>query len=155
MCAKTVKEECEEELFWTKGKEPQRKLLDGVFNEPQDVLHRAELSEQQEPEPPNCKEENEPEPLHIKEEELETDITKLPLTGIFLKREDEEDDGQSEVMGGAEPPSSSSSQHATTEGVGDHSEGSQVDSRLAPLSDSDDISSPSPETDDGCSKGHH
>lgn len=44
MCAKAVKEESVEELCWAKEEpEPQRQLLAGFFNKPQNVLHRAGL----------------------------------------------------------------------------------------------------------------
>ncbi|XP_061620813.1 zinc finger protein 572-like isoform X2 [Phyllopteryx taeniolatus] len=61
-----------------------------------------------------------PEDPHFKEEEHEAHITKFPLTGV-MKGE---------------------------EGDGDHRGGSQADGLLAPLSDCDDTTSHSPDTDD-------
>ncbi|XP_054629792.1 oocyte zinc finger protein XlCOF6-like [Dunckerocampus dactyliophorus] len=108
-------------------------------------------------------------PPHVKEEEgelwttqnaarllgpEEADLTKLPLTVVSVKTEDHEDKSPecsllhhspSEENRGAEPPSSSSPQHMTTEADGDHCGGSQADNLLAPLSDSDDTTSHSPE----------
>ncbi|XP_061525942.1 glutamic acid-rich protein-like isoform X2 [Phycodurus eques] len=133
MCARTA--EYEEELWGPKEeKEPQRQLLDAVFNlQPRIVLHRADVSENLHPErqqsvSPHIKEEEEDEEvqhikeeeeefLHIKEEEPE-DIIKGPSTGVPLKSEDE---GRSEERRGAEPPNSNSSSD------GDHCGGSQTD----------------------------
>ncbi|XP_061619442.1 zinc finger and SCAN domain-containing protein 31-like isoform X4 [Phyllopteryx taeniolatus] len=161
MCARRTAES-EEELWGPKEeKEPQRQLLDAVFNlQPHTVHRRADLAEDlrtewQEPEPPRIKEEvkdeevhhikEEEEPISIKKEEKELhhhirqekeeDITKFPLTGVPLKSEDE---GQSVASRGVEPPSSSSSQHMTTEADGDHCGGSQAD---GPLSDFDVMTS--------------
>ncbi|XP_061748690.1 FK506-binding protein 5-like isoform X2 [Nerophis ophidion] len=117
---------------------------------------------------PHIKEEEE-DPLtpHIKEEEEElsigqegehlegleeVDVTKMPVTGVPVKSEDDEVKGESEERGGGEPPSSSSTQHMTTEADGDHCGGSQADKLLAPLSDSEDTTSHSPDTDDEDSK---
>ncbi|XP_061525943.1 uncharacterized protein LOC133398373 isoform X3 [Phycodurus eques] len=140
MCARTA--EYEEELWGPKEeKEPQRQLLDAVFNlQPRIVLHRADVSENLHPErqqsvSPHIKEEEEDEEvqhikeeeeefLHIKEEEPE-DIIKGPSTGVPLKSEDE---GRSEERRGAEPPNSNSSSD------GDHCGGSQTDVSKSPVS---------------------
>ncbi|XP_061620706.1 zinc finger and SCAN domain-containing protein 21-like [Phyllopteryx taeniolatus] len=109
---------------------------------------RSDVSENLHPErqqsvSPHNKEGDE-EFLHVTDEEQE-EIIKVPSTGVPLKSEDE---GQSEERRWAEPPSSSSSQHMTTEGDGDLCGGSQADGLLAPLSDSDDMTSHSPHTKD-------
>ncbi|XP_054631024.1 zinc finger protein OZF-like [Dunckerocampus dactyliophorus] len=107
-------------------------------------------------------------PAHMKEEEEElwishegarllgseeADLTKLPLTVFSVKAEDHEDKPPeslhwlcpSEENRGAELQSRSS-QHI--EADGDHCGGSQADKLLAPLSDSDDTTSHSPEDED-------
>ncbi|XP_061747460.1 zinc finger protein 614-like [Nerophis ophidion] len=99
---------------------------------------------------------------HIKDEAMEHNISQegdhlegleeFPLTAVPVKSEDDEVTGESEERGGAEPPSSSSTQHMTTEADGDHCGGSQADKLLAPLSDSEDTTSHSPDTDDEDSK---
>ncbi|XP_061889283.1 zinc finger protein 771-like isoform X4 [Entelurus aequoreus] len=99
---------------------------------------------------------------HIKEEEEEHSISQggdhieglvdIPVTGVPVKSEDGEVKGESEEKREAEPPSSSSTQHMTTEGDGDHCGGSQADKMLAPLSDSEDTTSHSPDIDDEHSK---
>ncbi|XP_072772739.1 uncharacterized protein [Nerophis lumbriciformis] len=127
------------------------------------------------PQPPHIKEEEEvpqlqhikeetedPQPPHIKEEEEEHSISQegdhleglveFPVTGVPVKSEDDEVKGESEEKREAEPPSSSSTQHMTTEADGDHCGGSQADKILAPLSDSEDTTSHSPDTDDEHSK---
>nr|XP_057938329.1 oocyte zinc finger protein XlCOF8.4-like [Doryrhamphus excisus] len=110
----------------------------------------------------------EPQPTHMKEEEEELSVTQLlgskeadlnmlPLTGVSVKTDDHEDKppessqlhhSPSEEMREAEPSCSSSLQHMTTEADGDHCGGSQADNLLAPLSDSDDTTSHSPEDED-------
>ncbi|XP_054644026.1 oocyte zinc finger protein XlCOF22-like [Dunckerocampus dactyliophorus] len=125
--------------------------------------------EEVEPEPTHIKDEEEEAQLPcVKKEEDELLITqegehlvgskeagfvRLPLTGVSVKTEDHEDKPQlhhspSEEKREAEPSSSSSTQHMTTEADGDHRGGSQADNLLAPLSDSDDITSHSPEDED-------
>ncbi|XP_061746727.1 oocyte zinc finger protein XlCOF22-like isoform X4 [Nerophis ophidion] len=99
---------------------------------------------------------------HIKEEAMEhlirqegdhlEGLVEFPVTGVPVKSEDYEVQGESEERGGGEPPSSSSTQHMTTEADGDHCGGSQADKLLAPLSDSEDTTSHSPDTDDEDSK---
>nr|XP_061781232.1 oocyte zinc finger protein XlCOF22-like isoform X5 [Nerophis lumbriciformis] len=99
---------------------------------------------------------------HIKEEEEEHSVSQegdhieglveFPVTGVPVKSEDDEVKGESEEKREAEPPSSSSTQHMTTEADGDHCGGSQADKILAPLSDSEDTTSHSPDTDDEHSK---
>ncbi|XP_061890082.1 zinc finger protein 37-like [Entelurus aequoreus] len=107
-------------------------------------------------------EEGEPHSPHIKEEEEEHSISQegehlewleeFPVIGVIVKSEGDEVKGESEEKREAEPPSSSSTQHMTTEADGDHCGGSQADKLLAPLSDSDDITSHSSDTDDEDSK---
>nr|XP_057937849.1 zinc finger protein 3 homolog [Doryrhamphus excisus] len=133
--------------------------------------------EEEEPEPAHIKEEEDPQPLCVKDEEVElsitqegehllgpeeADLTRLPLTGVSVKTEDHEDKppessqlhhSPSEEMREAEPSCSSSPQHMTTEADGDHCGGSRADNLLAPLSDSDDATSRSPEDEDGDSEG--
>ncbi|XP_061747160.1 zinc finger protein 773-like isoform X2 [Nerophis ophidion] len=99
---------------------------------------------------------------HIKGEEEEHSIgqegeclewlDEFPEIGVPVKSEGDEVKGESEERGGGEPPSSSSTQHMTTEADGDHCGGSQADKLLAPLSDSEDTTSHSPDTDDEDSK---
>ncbi|XP_054627907.1 zinc finger protein 394-like isoform X2 [Dunckerocampus dactyliophorus] len=171
--------EYEEELSRTKeDNERQRQLLDAIFKKHQVVLHRADISEEdllpeqqewssrverEEPQPYHIKdEEEEPEPPHVKEEEEDHSISQegehlegleeFPFIGVPVKSEDDEDKGESEEKREVEPPSSSSTQHMTTEADGDHCGGSQADNLLAPLSDSDDTTSHSPDTDDEDSK---
>ncbi|XP_061746154.1 zinc finger protein 514-like [Nerophis ophidion] len=108
------------------------------------------------------KEEEAPQTLNIKEEEVEHSISQegehiegleeFPVTGVPVKSEDDEVKGESEEKREAEPPSSSSTQHMTTEADGDLCGGSQADKLLAPLSDSEDTTSHSPDTDDEDSK---
>ncbi|XP_061890244.1 zinc finger protein 180-like [Entelurus aequoreus] len=108
------------------------------------------------------REENNPLTSHFKEEEEEHSISQegehlewleeFPVTGVPVKSEDDEVKGESEEKREAEPPSSSSTQHMTTEADGDHCGGSQADKLLAPLSDSEDTTSHSPDTDDEDSK---
>ncbi|XP_061770624.1 sarcoplasmic reticulum histidine-rich calcium-binding protein-like isoform X2 [Nerophis ophidion] len=105
---------------------------------------------------PHIKEEEEEHSISQQGEHLEgleeVDVTKMPVTGVPVKSEDDEVKGESEERGGGEPPSSSSTQHMTTEADGDHCGGSQADKLLAPLSDSEDTTSHSPDTDDEDSK---
>ncbi|XP_061612676.1 involucrin-like isoform X2 [Phyllopteryx taeniolatus] len=117
-----------------------------IKEEEEDYAH---IKEEEEDEEVNHIKEEEGGSLHIKEEEQE-EIIKVPLTGVPLKSEDE---GQSEDNRGAAPPCSSSSQHMTREGDEDHCGGSQADGLLAPLSDSDDMTSHSPHTDEEESEG--
>ncbi|XP_077354692.1 uncharacterized protein LOC144002887 isoform X5 [Festucalex cinctus] len=151
MCSrKTVK--YEEELRGTEEEiERERQMLDDVCKRPPVMLPGADVIEKHLG--PDIKEESsssssalhvkqESQQPHIKEEE---DFTEYPVTGVHLKTED---DGQCDENKGAEPPSSSSSRRVKTEGGGEHCDGSQADSLLAPLSDSDDIASDSPDTDD-------
>ncbi|XP_061663706.1 ciliogenesis-associated TTC17-interacting protein-like isoform X3 [Syngnathoides biaculeatus] len=122
MCARRTGEYKEEVRGPKKEEEPQRQLLDAVFNlQPQIVLRKAEISENLHPERQqsvtcHIKEEKEGEEvqrikeeeedfLHMKEEE-EEEMIHLPYTGVHLKNEDE---GQSEDRRGAEPPSRNSS----------------------------------------------
>nr|XP_057937928.1 major centromere autoantigen B-like isoform X2 [Doryrhamphus excisus] len=118
--------------------------------------------EEEEPQPPYVKEEEEELWITQEGEHLlgpeEADLTRLPLTGVSVKTDDHEDKppessqlhhSPSEEMREAEPSCSSSLQHMTTEADGDHCGGSQADNLLAPLSDSDDTTSHSPEDEDG------
>ncbi|XP_061748897.1 zinc finger and SCAN domain-containing protein 2-like [Nerophis ophidion] len=130
--------EYEEELSRRKEEnERQRQLLDALFNKHQQTV--CNEMEQEETEPP-C----------IKEEDEEADISELPGTAVPVKSDDDEVKGESVERREAEPPSSSSRQHMTKEGDGDHCGGSQAD--LAPLSDSEQTTTPSPDTDDEVSK---
>ncbi|XP_061784386.1 uncharacterized protein [Nerophis lumbriciformis] len=130
-------------------------------------LQGGSFTLKQESPQPSCikEEEEEPQPTFVKEEEEEcwttqggdcllgqeeADLTKFPLTVVSVKTEEHEEKppessqlhhSPGEENRRAEPPSSSSTQHMTTEADGDHSEGSQADNLLAPLSDSDDTSS--------------
>ncbi|XP_057704367.1 gastrula zinc finger protein XlCGF7.1-like [Corythoichthys intestinalis] len=81
---------------------------------------------------PYIKQEAEPETPYIKEEEQEEEI--FPVT-VNVKRE--EDEGPSEASGAAKQSSIGSFQHLTTKGEGE----SQPDGLLAPLLDSDDVTS--------------
>ncbi|XP_054642153.1 zinc finger protein 37-like [Dunckerocampus dactyliophorus] len=167
----------EEELSPTREEnERLRQQLEDVCKT-QVVLHVEDIQqlEQGEPQPPDIKEEEEePEagyikaeeeeqqPPYVKEEELlitqkgEDPLARLLLTGVSVKTEAHEDKplessqlhhSPSEEKREAEPSSSSSTQHMTTEADGDHCGGSQADNLLAPLSDSDDITSHSAEED--------
>ncbi|XP_054642503.1 myb-like protein X isoform X5 [Dunckerocampus dactyliophorus] len=152
------------------GEEPQPPCIKEEEEEPQIPCVKVEEEELQ---PTHIKEEEEePQPTYVKEEEEELSITqegehllgpeeadhgRLPLTGVSVKTEDPEDKppessqlhhSPSEEMREAEPSCSSSLQHMTTEADGDHCGGSQTDNLLAPLSDSDDTTSHSPEGED-------
>ncbi|XP_061526067.1 zinc finger protein 771-like isoform X1 [Phycodurus eques] len=112
MCAKLVKEGCDEEL-------------DAVFKKSQNVLHNAGLFisdrriytlidstkylhpeqqewsfgvEQQGPGPPHNDVEDAPETLAIKQEEQETDIAKFPLIVVIVKSEDDDKGDVSEEL---------------------------------------------------------
>ncbi|XP_061750024.1 zinc finger protein 37 homolog isoform X20 [Nerophis ophidion] len=117
----------------------------------------AHIKEEEEDSQRPCIEEGEePQPCHFKEEEEEHSISQegdyleglreFPLT-VVVKSEDDEVKSESEERREAEPPSSSSTQNMTTEADGDHCGGSQADKLLAPLSDSEDTTSHSPDTD--------
>nr|XP_057937977.1 oocyte zinc finger protein XlCOF7.1-like [Doryrhamphus excisus] len=150
--------------------EPHTPLIKDEELEPQTPYVKEE---EEEPQAPYIKEEEEePQPPCVKEEEEEVwitqegehllgpeeaDLTRLPLTGVSVKTDDHEDKppessqlhhSPSEEMREAEPSCSSSLQHMTTEADGDHCGGSQADNLLAPLSDSDDTTSHSPEDED-------
>ncbi|XP_054628147.1 zinc finger and SCAN domain-containing protein 2-like isoform X2 [Dunckerocampus dactyliophorus] len=130
-------------------------------HQPQGVISTLK---QEDPQPPHVKEEEEPQSPNVKEEEEElwiaqegerllrkeeADLTKLPLTGVSGKCEDSQlHHSPSEENRGAEPPSGSSQQHMLTEADGDHRGGSRAVQLLAPLSDSDDTTSHSPEDED-------
>ncbi|XP_077419511.1 uncharacterized protein LOC144050265 [Vanacampus margaritifer] len=144
------------ELCGTKEEnERQRQLVDAIFR-PQVVYHAADVSEdlhseQQEPDHHYIKKEEEPDPphvqgeaffmkekeaqdtTHIKEEEQEADITNFPLTVIVKSEDDEEED----------------------EGDGERCGGSQSDRVLAQLTDSDDITSHAPDTDNDDDDDEH
>ncbi|XP_061669662.1 uncharacterized protein LOC133497631 isoform X2 [Syngnathoides biaculeatus] len=130
MSASVAKEECEGGRLRTKKeKERQRRLLDAGFQKPTDVLRGADVGEdhprpeRRQPPSPNVKgEAEERAPPRVKEEEQEADVSAFPLTRVNVKSE--EDDG--EGRRGA----------------------SRDDSLLPPLSDSDDLTSHSSETDD-------
>ncbi|XP_061663269.1 uncharacterized protein LOC133493644 isoform X2 [Syngnathoides biaculeatus] len=134
MCAR-MKGEYKEEVCGPKKKEePQRQLLDTLFNlQPRIVLRRANISENLHPEWQqsvcrHIKEEEEAkeiqiikheeeEILHLKEEKKE-ELIQLPSTGVHFKQED---GGQREERQGAEHPTRNSSSD------GDHCEESQTD----------------------------
>ncbi|XP_057709153.1 zinc finger protein 40-like isoform X2 [Corythoichthys intestinalis] len=84
----------------------------------------------QEPEMPDIKQ-AEPETFRIKEEEQEDEITNFPMNVSVKSEEDDIENGA------AKPSSDSSFHYLTTKGEGQ----SQPDGLLAPLSDSDDITS--------------
>ncbi|XP_061669528.1 zinc finger protein 391-like isoform X2 [Syngnathoides biaculeatus] len=124
-----------------------------------DVSETFLHSQQLKPEPLHVEEEEEEEdeePPQIKEEEEEDDITKFPFTVVVMKCEDEEDQGQrsqlpssqSEKNRGMGLPSSISSQHRTTEDDAGQRGRSQADGLLAPLSNSDEVTSHSSDADD-------
>ncbi|XP_061669540.1 gastrula zinc finger protein XlCGF57.1-like [Syngnathoides biaculeatus] len=146
MCAKRAKEEeHEKELCGAKEeKERRRQSVGEVFKPPPVADVREGLGPEQQ----------EAERTHIKEEKEQTEITKFPLMSVVVKSEDDEDQGQRSQLHSSqscqrwsEPPDNSPSPNVT-EVDGDHSGGSQSDSFLAPLSDSDDITSHSPDTDE-------
>nr|XP_057944510.1 zinc finger protein OZF-like [Doryrhamphus excisus] len=135
--------EYEEELCRTKEEnERQRQLLDAVFK-PQIGSRRADVNEGALP--PEQQEwssrvvQEEPQPPHIKEEvwlQGEVDASKFPVTCVIVKSEDDaEDEAQWSRSDGSEEKRSSDG-----------------GSLLAPLSNSDDTTSHSPETDDEDSK---
>ncbi|XP_057699881.1 gastrula zinc finger protein XlCGF57.1-like isoform X1 [Corythoichthys intestinalis] len=86
------------------------------------------------------KQEAEPVTPHIKEEKQEEKITKFKVT-VSVKSE--ENEGPSKESGAATPSSDSSLQHLTTIEEGR----SQPDGFIAPLSDSDDVTSHSSDPD--------
>ncbi|XP_061746849.1 zinc finger protein 135-like [Nerophis ophidion] len=172
----------EYEVELSRTKEENNQLLDALFTKHQVVLHKTDVEEEplpheqeEEPQFPNIHEEEEvphsqhikegmqePQPPYIKKETAKHSISQegehiegleeFPVTGVPVKSEDDEVKGESEDRGGGEPPSGSSTQHMTTEADGDHCGGSQAEKLLAPLSDSEDTTSHSPDTDDEDSK---
>ncbi|XP_061746412.1 zinc finger and SCAN domain-containing protein 2-like [Nerophis ophidion] len=151
--------EYEEELSRTKEEnQRQRHLLDAVFNKHPVGFHGADVSgghlpfEQQEWSA--RVEQKEPRPSHFKVEEEERNISQegehpegldaFPVIDVLVKSEDDEVKGEREL----EPPSSSSTQHMTAQAYGNHHGGSQAGNLLAPLSDSEDTMSPSPDTNE-------
>nr|XP_057920077.1 uncharacterized protein LOC131111342 [Doryrhamphus excisus] len=155
--------EYEEALSITKEEnEQQRQLLDALFKKSEVVLHRADVHEEHFP----CEqqewcsrvEHQEPQPLYVKKEEEDHSLSQdgehleglddFPVIWVPVKNEDDEDKSQSGEKTRAEPPSGSSTQHFTTEADGDRCGGSQADILLAPLSDSDDTTPRSPDTDE-------
>ncbi|XP_049573617.1 zinc finger protein OZF-like isoform X2 [Syngnathus scovelli] len=90
---------------------------------------------------------------HFKEEEQEGDVSEFPLTFVVVKIEGEdncesEENRRTEASSSSSGSSSSTPQHLTAEGDGGHCGGAPSHSPLAPLSDGDDITSHSSETDD-------
>ncbi|XP_054645765.1 zinc finger protein 774-like [Dunckerocampus dactyliophorus] len=157
----------EEELSRSKVEnDRQRELLDNVFK-PHAPLRKADVQQvsvESEEEVPSEQQEwsagveqEEPEPPHIKEEEdeqweqlqglQEAAITKFPLTGVPVKREDNEDKAQSSkhliCQRKENRRAENLNQHMTTEDDG----GPQADRNFAPLSDVDDMMSHSSESD--------
>ncbi|XP_061749195.1 uncharacterized protein LOC133547599 [Nerophis ophidion] len=137
-------------------KEEEYLLMPHFKKEEEDPLTPRFKEEEVDPLTPHIQEEEEEHSISQQREHLEgleeVDVTKMPVTGVPVKSEDDEVKGESEERGGGEPPSSSSTQHMTTEADGDHCGGSQADKLLAPLSDSEDTTSHSPDTDDEDSK---
>ncbi|XP_061775399.1 zinc finger protein 271-like [Nerophis ophidion] len=136
MC-ETTTAEYEEQLSRTKeDNELQRQLLD-PFLKKHPTLHGADVHEEYQQEWSSTVEQDEPKPRHIKEEEEEHSISQegeqlegleeFPLIGVIVKSEDKEAEG-------------------------DQCGASQADNRLVPLSDSDDTTSHSADTDDEDSK---
>ncbi|XP_061622814.1 uncharacterized protein LOC133474802 isoform X3 [Phyllopteryx taeniolatus] len=104
-----------------------REENEGQRRQLQEVCSKTRI-EDSEPRSPRINEQEvAPRSPQIKEEEDETDISRLPLNVVVVKTEDEDD----------ELPESS--QHHLRIPSGDHHGGPQPDTRLAPLSDSDDI----------------
>ncbi|XP_061738220.1 zinc finger protein 391-like isoform X1 [Nerophis ophidion] len=160
----------QKESFTLKQKEPQpRHLKEEEPQLPhikEDNSKQSPPLKGGEPKPHHVKkEELEPKPPYVKEEEEEVwisqeeecllgqvgaDLTKFPLTVVSVKTEEHEDKppecsqlhhSPSDENIEVEPSSSSSPKHMTTEADGDHCGGPQADKILAPLSDSDDITS--------------
>ncbi|XP_061669534.1 oocyte zinc finger protein XlCOF7.1-like [Syngnathoides biaculeatus] len=149
--ARTIAE-YEEKLCRTKEEnERQRQLLDALLKHHvafrnadtrEEDLHpehrrRSFTLEQQQPEPPNVKEEG---PLYVKEEKEQADVANLPLTDALASLENDD--------AGPEPPGGCSSRHGTTKGDADRRGRSQEDRLFAPLSESDNAASRSPDPDD-------
>ncbi|XP_072772206.1 uncharacterized protein [Nerophis lumbriciformis] len=150
------KEEEEDPLIPHFKKEEEDPLTPHFKKEAVDPLSPHIKEEKEDPLTPHIKEEEEEHSISQQGEHLEgleeVDVTKMPVTGVPVKSEGDEVKGESEEKREAEPPSSSSTQHMTTEADGDHCGGSQADKLLAPLSDSEDTTSHSPDTDDEDSK---
>ncbi|XP_019740136.1 zinc finger protein OZF-like [Hippocampus comes] len=132
MCAKRVKEEYEEEPCRPEEEiEPQRQR-DAGFSEPPDLLHTADVNEGElrleQQEWRSRVELREPQPPQVKVEKEESDITELPSTCVIVKIEDEDGKERDEDQCGVSPG----------------------DSLFAPLSDSDDTTSHSSDTDVTC-----
>ncbi|XP_057705030.1 zinc finger protein 37-like isoform X4 [Corythoichthys intestinalis] len=107
-----------------------------------DVLHSEKddsphIHQEEESETPYIKQEAEPETPYIKEEQ-EDKLSKFP---IIVSIKSEKDEVPSKESGAANPLKDSSFQHQTTKGEGL----SQPDDRSALLSDSDDVTSHSPD----------
>ncbi|XP_057696791.1 uncharacterized protein LOC130918769 isoform X3 [Corythoichthys intestinalis] len=102
--------------------------VEDLHHEKHDPLH---VKQEEDSEIPYIKQEAVPETPDMKEEDQEVEIPKFPM-GVVVKSE--EDEGPSEESGAADPLSDSSFQHVTTKGE-------QPDILIAPLSDSDDITS--------------
>ncbi|XP_054636393.1 uncharacterized protein LOC129183313 [Dunckerocampus dactyliophorus] len=151
-------EEMEPHIKEEEGEKPHPPLIKEEETEPE---HPHIKEEEEEPQPPDVKEEEEELSITQEREHLpgpeEADLARLPLTGVPAVTKDHEDKppelsqlhhSPSEEMSEAEPSCSSSLQHMTTEADGDHCGGSQADNLFAPLSDSDDTTSHSPEGED-------
>ncbi|XP_057688175.1 zinc finger protein 22-like [Corythoichthys intestinalis] len=135
--------EYEEELCRAKEENVrQRQLLDSLFV-PQYTLQRTEVSEEK-----FYPEQHKPEPPRIKEEEQEDDITNLPVTVVPVKSEGDADKSQSEEKHCVEPQSGSSSQHSTKQHDENCFGGLRAESYLAPLSDTDDVTPHSADSDE-------
>ncbi|XP_057695219.1 zinc finger protein 771-like isoform X2 [Corythoichthys intestinalis] len=105
--------------------------VEDLHPEKHDPLH---VKQEEESEMPYIKQEVTPETPSIKEEEQKNEIPKFPVT-VSVKSE--ENEGRSKESGAMKPSSDSSFQHLTTKGE----DRLQPDSLLAPLSDSDDVTS--------------
>ncbi|XP_054636394.1 cardiomyopathy-associated protein 5-like [Dunckerocampus dactyliophorus] len=151
-------EEMEIHIKAEEEEEPQPPLIKEEEMEPE---HPHIKEEEEEPQPPDVKKGEEELSITQEGEHLpgpeEADLARLPLTGVPAVTKDHEDKppelsqlhhSPSEEMSEAEPSCSSSLQHMTTEADGDHCGGSQADNLFAPLSDSDDTTSHSPEGED-------
>ncbi|XP_061780234.1 uncharacterized protein [Nerophis lumbriciformis] len=146
-------------------KERQGQLLHAVFNT-NDVyeghIHQGEPQppalRRRSPRPPKLKRKRMRRSCpQVKEEEEEhhvsrggldqVDGTEMPLIGVMVRGEDDEVKSENEEKGDVEPPRSSSTQHMTEDDGG-----SPADEILAPLSDGEDTTSHSADTEEEDSK---
>ncbi|XP_061620978.1 uncharacterized protein LOC133473333 isoform X3 [Phyllopteryx taeniolatus] len=152
MCTRKTAE-WKEELSGTKEEtESQLLQVDAVFRPPRDARSGADVAEEG-----LGPEQQKPEPPHVKEEEEEADITRFPVAAGVVKREDDE---ERDAIEGLRPERQEPERtHFKEEddiakfpliGVivkrDEGDDGSQSGGLIAPLSDSDDITSHSPDT---------